>query len=149
MSRVWCECGVCVCGGEALTLLKIREYYQSCLALTTLMKCRVLVSWQSQSNYRQTTSFLMKLWKIPFPVINRRNISKCIEGCQRINDFLSVWILPEYTPPESLPPCSRAAAATCPSAEPRCTHHTFYNHHPEGLVWPSADPGQVLHRQCR
>lgn len=52
-----------------------------------------------------------------------------------------------HIPPVSPLQCSPVAAAACLSAERRCTRHTLYNHHPEGRVWPSVDPGQVSHRQ--
>lgn len=54
-----------------------------------------------------------------------------------------------HLPPESPLPCSRAAAATFPSAELQCIRHTSCNRRPAGHVWPSADPGQASRHQCQ
>lgn len=54
-----------------------------------------------------------------------------------------------YAPPASPPPCSPAAAATCPSSAPRCTRRTSCNRRPAGLVWPWAAPGRASRHRCR
>lgn len=63
--------------------------------------------------------------------------------------YSSLQDLATHTPPAFPQPCSPAAAATCPSSAPRCTRRTSCSHHPAGLAWLWAAPGQASRHRCR